>query len=176
MTIKTHDEYGFTVFTTKGGEIVGEATFDYTLFAGETTPLGLAAIRNGVSQWLTDTGAGKDFADAVAAFKSKAEKIAAGKPPADSIGGRGAALSDFDRELSAVVESFLRKRGEKVTKAKELAREPLVVATSIGAAVAKAKRANGETADEASVIDGLMSAWKSAAQKRLDDLDELPGL
>lgn len=179
MAIKQHNESGFTVFTTHEGIVVGEADFQYAELGvpcdergvpDRVGPLALWAIRNGMSQALLDTGAGKERTKRTEAFLAKVLRFRRGIVPSEG-GSRGPALSELERELRAVVEAFLRKRGEKATVAKEKAMDPAGLAEEIADALAAARGAP-ETAH--ALREKLLNQWSTAAQARLDELNTLP--
>ena len=89
--------------------------------------------------------------------------------PADSIGG-GRALTELERELRTVVETWLRNKGEKAGVAKEKAMDADALANEIGAIWEKAGK--GVAAD---VAKRHLDFWTNAAQKRVDDNKALGG-
>ena len=171
MAIKNVNELGFTVYTTNDGVLVGEADFFYEeIGLGEgSSDMARWAVRNGFSQALVDTGAGKTMDDRRKAFMAKVDRFRKNIVPADSIGG-GRALTELERELRIVVETWLRNKGEKAGIAKEKAMDPEATANEIGAIWEKAGK--GIAAD---VAKRHLDFWTAAAQKRVDDNKALGG-
>lgn len=169
MAIKNVNELGFTVYTTNEGVLVGEADFFYEeIGLGDgASDMARWAVRNGFSQALVDTGAGKTMTDRRKAFDAKVDRFRKGIVPADSIGG-GRALTELERELRFVVEFWLKSKGEKVGVAKEKAMDPEALANEIGAIWEKAGKG---VASE--VAQKHLAHWTKAAQKRVDDAKAL---
>lgn len=179
MTIMSQDAFGFTVGGTFRGTELPQVTFKYTLFCLEdvgdgVTALGLWAVRNGVSQAMTDSVAlGKDVkvSEALDSWNEKAKSLLAGNVPTS--GARGPRISDFESECRTVIIIRLKNAGTTDTDAKKIAKNWKAYLSDL--ATQKAEK-TGESQE--SIFNAAVLKIETAAQQRIDaaktpDADDL---
>lgn len=173
MAIKNVNELGFTVYTTNEGVLVGEADFFYEEIglAADASDMARWAVRNGFSQALVDTGAGKSMEDRRKAFLAKVDRFRKNIVPADSIGG-GRALTPLEHHMRYVVALYLTKAGEKKTIAKEKATDPESLALEIGQ---RFEKLDPSKYTAVKIAAKLMAKWTTDAQKRVEDDAKMAG-
>lgn len=172
MSIVKQDAFGFTVGGSFRGTELPQVEFSYSLFVATQEPnpgfrasmLGLWAIRNGVSQAMTDSVAlGKDspIADAVDSWNEKAASLLAGKVPTSGAGGPR--ISPLERECRMVMVAKLTNTGMSTTDATKIAKNWKAFLSDKASEKAKL---TGE--DQATIFEVAVLKIETAANAVLD--------